>query len=49
MSIDGGISIKSFVEDSSIQPNLTELLDNECKCIQFDFKQIDMISNINKN
>ena len=49
MSVDGGISIKSFVEDSSIQPNLTELLDNECKCIQFDFKQIDMISNINKN
>ena len=49
MSIDGGISIKSFVEDSSIQPNLTELLDNECKCMQFDFKQIDMISNINKN
>ena len=49
MSVDGGISIKSFVEDSSIQPNLTELLDNECKCMQFDFKQIDMISNINKN
>ena len=40
MFVDGGVPIRSFIENSSVQPNLTELLQNRCTCVQFDFKQI---------
>ena len=49
MSIDGGIPIKSFIENSNVQPNLTELLQNRCTCVQFDFKQIDIMNSSFKN
>ena len=49
MSVDGGVPIKSFVEKSSVKPNLSELLENKCTCVQFDFKQIDVMCNTNKN
>ena len=49
MSIDGGVPFKSFVEKSSVKPNLSELLENKCTCVQFDFKQIDVMCNTNKN
>jgi len=47
--LDGGVPIKSFVEKSSVKPNLSELLENKCTCIQFDFKQIDVMGKTNKN
>ena len=49
MSIDGGVPIKSFIENSNVQPNLTELLQNRCTCVQFDFKQIDIMNSSFKN
>ena len=37
---DGGISIKSLIQPSDIVPNVSELLDNQCECKKFDFKNI---------
>ena len=41
---DGGIPIKSFIQGSTVIPNFTHLLKNKCKCVQFDFKKIDVVS-----
>ena len=49
MLVDGGVPIKSFVEKSTVKPNLSELLENKCTCVQFDFKQIDVMSSNWKN
>ena len=37
---DGGIPIKSFIQSHDINPNVSDLIENQCKCIQFDFKNI---------
>ena len=37
---DGGIPIKSFIQNSDLSPNISETLDNSCKCIKFDFKNV---------
>jgi len=37
---DGGIPIKSFIQNSDLSPNVSELLGNPCKCKKFDFKNI---------
>ena len=37
---DGGIPIKSFIQNSDITPNVSDLIENRCKCLQFDFKNI---------
>jgi len=41
---DGGIPIKSFIQSSYVIPNFTDLLKSKCKCVQFDFKKIDVMS-----
>ena len=38
--VDGGLNIKSFIQNSDITPNVSDLIENRCKCIQFDFKNI---------
>ena len=38
--VDGGMPIKSFIQNSDVNPNVSELLENQCKCIKFDFKNI---------
>ena len=38
--VDGGIPIKSFVQNSDMTPNISDLIENRSKCIQFDFKNI---------
>ena len=38
--IDGGIPLKSFIQNSDVTPNVSDLIENRCKCIQFDFKNI---------
>ena len=37
---DGGISIKSLIQQSDVVPNVSELLENQCECKKFDFKNI---------
>ena len=38
--VDGGLPIKSFIQNSDTVPNVSELLKNKCKCKKFDFKNI---------
>ena len=38
--LDGGIPIKSFIQNSEITPNVSKLLDNQCRCKSLDFKNI---------
>ena len=38
--LDGGIPIKSFIQTSETTPNVSELLENQCKCKSLDFKNI---------
>jgi len=38
--VDGGIPIKSFVQNSDLTPNISELLENPCLCNKLDFKNI---------
>ena len=38
--VDGGIPIKSFIQNSDLTPNVSDLIQNSCKCIKFDFKNI---------
>ena len=49
MLIDGGVPIKSFIENSRVKPNISDILQNKCTCVQFDFKQIDVMSSNWKN
>ncbi len=37
---DGGISFKSLIQESDVVPNVSELLENQCECKKFDFKNI---------
>ena len=37
---DGGLPIKSFIQNSDISPNVSDLLENSCKCKKFDFRNI---------
>ena len=38
--IDGGIPIKSLIQNSTLEPNISDLIKNCCKCVEIDFKNI---------
>ena len=38
--VDGGLPLKSFIQNSDLTPNLSELLENQCLCKKLDFKKI---------
>jgi tRNA pseudouridine synthase 10 len=38
--VDGGLPLKSFIQNSDTVPNISELLKNKCQCKKFDFKNI---------
>ena len=38
--VDGGMPIKSFVQNSDLTPNISELLETQCLCKKLDFKNI---------
>ena len=40
LCVDGGIPIKSFVQNSDMTPNISDLIENRSRCVQFDFKNI---------
>ncbi len=42
--IDGGVPIKQFVEGNNVSPSLTELIENQCKCSQFDIEDIKLLN-----
>jgi tRNA pseudouridine synthase 10 len=37
---DGGIPLKNFVSGKNVEPNLSILIENPCKCTSFDFHKI---------
>jgi len=42
---DGGLSVKRFVLGENVVPSVSQLLENDCKCVEFDFLDIQMITN----
>lgn len=40
IDMDGGIPIKRLVSGGNLEPNLSIVLDNQCKCKIFDFQKI---------
>lgn len=40
MVADGGLPLKRFVEGRNVIPNISDIIDNHCKCEQFDFNNI---------
>ncbi len=43
IDMDGGIPIKRLVSGGNLEPNLSMILDNQCKCKVFDFHKILVI------
>jgi tRNA pseudouridine synthase 10 len=39
---DGGVPLKRFVNGSEVEPSLTSILENPCKCKVFDFHEISL-------
>jgi tRNA pseudouridine synthase 10 len=42
MEADGGVPLKRFVNGSEVEPSLTSILENPCKCKVFDFHEISL-------
>lgn len=42
LTADGGLPIKKFVESDSVKPNISEILDLNCKCKEFDFYGVEL-------
>ncbi|MGI0017228.1 MAG: tRNA pseudouridine(54/55) synthase Pus10 [Nitrosotalea sp.] len=40
LTMDGGIPLKRLVTGTNVEPNISMLLENQCKCITFDFHKI---------
>lgn len=40
LTLDGGIPIKRLVTGTNVEPNISMLLENQCKCVTFDFHKI---------
>ena len=40
VELDGGIPLKRFVTGNNVEPNISMLLENSCKCTTFDFHKI---------
>lgn len=40
VELDGGIPIKRLVAGTNVEPNISMLLENSCKCTTFDFHKI---------
>jgi tRNA pseudouridine synthase 10 len=40
LTLDGGIPLKRLVTGTNVEPNISMLLENQCKCATFDFHKI---------
>jgi tRNA pseudouridine synthase 10 len=40
VELDGGIPLKRFVTGNNVEPSISMLLENSCKCTTFDFHKI---------
>ena len=37
---EGGLPVKRFVEGDDVTPGISQILNDKCRCIQFDFLEI---------
>ena len=44
LTIDGGVSIKGLVEGKNVSPSISEILENQCVCKEFDFHGIKLLN-----
>ena len=44
LTIDGGVPIKGLVEGKNVSPNISEILENQCVCKEFDFHGIKLLN-----
>lgn len=42
LEADGGVPLKRFVNGAEVEPSLTSVLENQCKCKVFDFHEISL-------
>lgn len=42
MKVDGGLPIKRFIEGNSVKPSVSEILEMDCKCKEFDFYDVKL-------
>jgi tRNA pseudouridine synthase 10 len=42
---EGGLPIKRFVIGDNVVPGVSQIIENNCKCDEFDFLEIKMITN----
>jgi len=42
LHVDGGFPFKKFIESIDVNPNLSGLLGNQCRCKEFDFYEIEL-------
>ncbi len=45
INAEGGLPIKRFVIGDNVVPGVSQTIDNNCKCEEFDFTEIKMITN----
>jgi len=45
ITAEGGLPIKRFVIGDNVVPGVSQTIENNCKCKEFDFREIKMITN----
>lgn len=45
IDVEGGFPVKRFVKGDDVVPGITQTMDDNCKCNNFDFLRIQMITN----
>jgi tRNA pseudouridine synthase 10 len=45
INAEGGLPIKRFVLGDNVVPGISQMIDSDCKCDEFDFLEIKMITN----
>ena len=45
VTAEGGLPVKRFVSGDDVVPGVSETIENKCKCEEFDFREIKMITN----
>ncbi len=44
LTIDGGVPIKGLVEGKNVNPSISEIIENQCVCKEFDFHGIKLLN-----
>ena len=47
ITVEGGFPIKRFVINDNVEPGLSQILETNCRCEEFDILEVKMITNRN--